>query len=108
MLFYYPFEHLFYLRTHGILPERISLSIPFAKNLSVTLNTSKLALWSTRAWAVYVFLHFIHLREDARLLRLRERALAKSKSNGDADAEKRDLARRKLALKNEFIENLGN
>ncbi|KAL5535828.1 hypothetical protein ACEPAF_3922 [Sanghuangporus sanghuang] len=108
MLLYYPFEHLYYLRTHGILPEKIDLSVPFAKNLSVKLNASKLALWSTRAWAIYVFLHLSHLREDARLLRLRERALAKSRSNGDAEVEKADLAKRKFVLRNEFIENLAN
>lgn len=107
MLLYYPFEHLYYLRAHGILPEAINLRVPF-ENLSVKLNATKLALWSTRAWAVYVFLHLLHLREDARLLKLRERALAKSKSNGEVETEKADLEKRKFVLRNEFIENLAN
>ncbi|KAH8102777.1 hypothetical protein DFH11DRAFT_1715450 [Phellopilus nigrolimitatus] len=110
MLLYYPFEHLYYLRSNGLLPATISLSLPFIKSLPVKLDAVKLALWSTRAWAVYVFLQFAHLREDNRLLKLRERALTKvkGKSSNEVDAEKFELSLRRDALRNEFIANLGN
>ena len=55
-----------------------------------------------------MLLHFAHLREDARLLRLRERAIAKSKGGEDIEMEKVDLAKRRMALKNQLIENLAN
>lgn len=110
MLLYYPFEHLYYLRSNGLLPATISLSLPFIKALPVKLDTTKLALWSTRAWAVYVFLQLAHLREDGRLLKLRERALTKvkGKSSREVDAEQLELSLRRNALLNEFIANLGN
>lgn len=110
MLFYYPLEHLYYLRANGLMPESISLGVPFTKKLSVKLNTTKLALWSTRAWAAYVLLQFIHLREDARLLKLRERALAKVKGKSDKEAETEtlELGKRWDALWNELIGNMGN
>ncbi|KAH8109563.1 hypothetical protein DFH11DRAFT_1861295 [Phellopilus nigrolimitatus] len=110
MLLYYLFEHLYYLRSNGLLPATISLSLPFLKSLPVKLDTEKLALWSTRAWAVYVFLQFAHLREDGRLLKLRERALTKVKgrSSSEVEAETFELSLRRDALLNEFIANLGN
>ena len=71
---YYPLEHLYYFRANSLLPA--TLAIPFlSKRLS--LNINKLALWSTRFWALYVFLQFAHLKEDLKLLKLREKALSK-------------------------------
>ncbi|KAI5120196.1 hypothetical protein M0805_006302 [Coniferiporia weirii] len=110
MLLYYPLEHLYYLRANGLLPATVSLSIPFLKSFSVRLNATKLALWSTRAWALYVFLQFAHLREDARLLKLRQRALSRvrGRGNDEVNAEKVEVARRWDALGNELVANLGN
>ncbi|CAG7852594.1 SubName: Full=Uncharacterized protein {ECO:0000313/EMBL:CCA71460.1} [Serendipita indica DSM 11827] len=101
MLAYYPLEHLYYFGSQGILPiskERIG----------------KYSLWSCRAWALYVFLQFLHLKEDWRLLKMRERAITK-----DATTEKRasspeqqnlrlEIQRRKNAILNELVVNLGN
>lgn len=107
MIAYYPLEHLYYLRAHTILPA--ALALPFFKK-SISLNTGKIGLWSTRFWAAYVFLQFAHLREDHHLLKLRERALNKVKGKGKASeevTERADLARRWDALINELIVNLG-
>lgn len=107
MIAYYPLEHLYYLRAHAILPA--ALALPLFKK-SISLNTGKISLWSTRFWAAYVFLQFAHLREDHHLLKLRERALNKVKGKGKASdeaAEKADLTRRWDALINELVVNLG-
>lgn len=107
MIAYYPLEHLYYLRAHAILPA--ALALPLFKR-SVSLNTGKISLWSTRFWAAYVLLQFAHLREDHHLLKLRERALNKVKGKGKASdeaAEKADLTRRWDALINELVVNLG-
>lgn len=107
MLAYYPFEHLYYFRVNSLLPA--TLAVPFlSKRLS--LNTNKLALWSTRFWALYVFLQFAHLREDLKLLSIRAKALSRVKGKGkevDESAEKADLARRWDALINELVVNVG-
>lgn len=68
MLAYCPMEVLAYLSSHGILP--IS-----------TANQNRLWLWSCRCWAVYVGLQLLHLVEDNRLLRLRARALERSRGH---------------------------
>ncbi|THH09297.1 hypothetical protein EW145_g2109 [Phellinidium pouzarii] len=109
MLLYYPLEHLYYLRANGLLSASVFLPIPFFKSISVKLNTTKLAIWSARAWALYVFLQFAHLRQDFRLLKLRERALAKvkGKSSTETEVEKVELRQRWDALRNEFVSNLG-
>jgi len=107
MIAYYPLEHLYYLRAHAVLPA--VLALPLLKK-SISLNTGKLGLWSTRFWAAYVFLQFAHLREDHHLLKLRERALNKVKGKGKASdeaAEKADLTQRWDALINELVVNLG-
>lgn len=68
MLFYCPSEALAYLASKGVLP--ISRSIQ-----------GFLWLWGARAWALYVMLQLLHLVEDNRILRLRARALERSRGH---------------------------
>lgn len=68
MLLYCPMEAVAYLSGHSILP----VSTP---------NQNRLWLWSCRLWAVYVGLQLLHLVEDNRLLRLRARALERSRGH---------------------------
>ena len=88
MLAYYPLEHLYYLLSHDIIPDKITLPsitafIPFIRtkpsSKNIPLDLGKLGLWSTRFWAAYVVLQLAHLREDNKLLQLRERTLSKTK-----------------------------
>lgn len=118
MLLYCPLEAVAYLSSHSV----ISLS-PSTQN--------KLWLTSARAWALYVGLQLLHLVEDNRLLRLRARALEKTRghpsplpsstvSKGKKSSEKElsqdqivtrkmwdDLDDRKEAILNELWVNLG-
>ncbi|KAI0368011.1 hypothetical protein BV20DRAFT_969857 [Pilatotrama ljubarskyi] len=114
MLAYYPLEHLYYLLSHSIIPEKLALPsvtafVPFIRTRPsekhIPLKLSTLGLWSTRFWAAYVVLQLAHLGEDGKLLRLRERTLAKTKTGASA-AEKEDISKRKKALTNELIVNL--
>lgn len=107
MLLYYPLEHLYYLRSKGILPSTLNISLPLLKTFTVQLNTLKLALWSTRAWLLYVVLQFGHLKEDAKLLEQRTRTVSKTKGE-EAQSEKASLSRRWDALWSEFFSNVGN
>lgn len=68
MLAYCPMEAIAYLASHSILPVS-------------TANQNRLWLWSCRCWAVYVGLQLLHLVEDNRLLRLRARALERSRGH---------------------------
>ncbi|PWZ02579.1 hypothetical protein BCV70DRAFT_196825 [Testicularia cyperi] len=68
MLAYCPMEALAYLAGHGIIP--ISSAI-----------VNKFWLYSSRFWALYVGLQLLHLVEDNRLLRLRARALERSRGH---------------------------
>ncbi|CAO1618441.1 unnamed protein product [Sympodiomycopsis kandeliae] len=68
MLIYCPMEAIAYLSAHSILPVS-------------TKNQNRLWLWSCRCWAVYVGLQLLHLIEDNRLLRLRARALERSRGH---------------------------
>ncbi|KAI0077063.1 hypothetical protein K474DRAFT_1772045 [Panus rudis PR-1116 ss-1] len=107
MLGYYLLEHLYYLVSHSIIPAQLprpSLSSE-PKDKVVNLDTGALSRLSTRFWAVYVFLQLAHLREDHRLLKIRERTLGKSKAN-TAQAEKEELIRRWDALWSQVIVNL--
>jgi len=107
MLAYYPLEHLYYLRVNGLLSQ--SITLPFIKK-KIHLDINKLGLWSTRFWALYVFLQFSHLREDFKLLKIREKALSKAKGKAkaiDETAEKTELASRWDALVNELAVNIG-
>lgn len=116
MILYCPLEAVAYLASHNIL------------NISQTTQ-NKLWLTSARAWAVYVMLQLLHLVEDNRLLRLRAKALERSRghpsppsssSNVTKTSEKGlsaeqvqtrrmwdELDTRKAAILNEFWVNLG-
>ncbi|KAN0065589.1 hypothetical protein ACQY0O_000707 [Thecaphora frezii] len=124
MLAYCPMEAMAYLGGHGIVP------------VSAAVQTS-LWLWGSRFWALYVGLQLLHLVEDNRLLRLRAKALERSRGHptptrkeageqrqgeaeGEGEEEKRDsqqaaitarmwdeLDERKAAILNELWVNLG-
>ncbi len=101
MLAYYPLEHLYYMCSHSILK-----SLPG----QAPLDPTSLGLWSTRFWAAYVLLQFAHLKEDHKLFKKRQAALSKTigKSKaGHKTAEQVDLERRRDALLNELVVNLG-
>ncbi|KAH9949994.1 hypothetical protein B0H21DRAFT_46745 [Amylocystis lapponica] len=115
MIAYYPLEHLYYLISHSVLPSELP-SVPLASRLPFTKTTlggrgvswdlNALGIWSVRFWAVYVLLQFVHLREDTKVLKMRQRALNKSKAV-TTEAEKEDLKERWAALRNEVVVNLG-
>lgn len=111
MVLYCPMEALAYLAMHKV----ITLS-------NETQN--KLWLWGCRFWAFYVVLQFAHLVEDNRLLRMRARALERSRGHPPPepkDGEQApvseetqltrrmwaDLAERKDAILNELWVNIG-
>lgn len=88
MLAYYPLEHIYYMLTHDIIPTTFALPtlaslIPFVASKPsgklVTLNRGAFAIWSCRFWATYIILQFVHMKEDFKLLKLREKAVSKSK-----------------------------
>lgn len=88
MLAYYPLEHLYYLLSHSAIPDKLPLPsltafIPFVRTKPGTkhipLDLGALGVWSTRFWAAYVVLQIAHLREDSKLLAVRERTISKSK-----------------------------
>jgi len=91
MLAYYPLEHIYYLASQKIIPMS-------------NRKLLKIAVWSCRFWAAYVVLQFVHLREDWRHLRARERAL---KGTEITPEQKEEISRRKRALSNEFWANVG-
>jgi hypothetical protein len=103
MLGYYPLEHLSYLLSHGVIPATFTL--PLIRK-PVKLDAGKLSLWSTRFWAVYVFLHFAHLWEDRKLLIQRQRDLRKSKAAGLTTEEKKEFGQRWDAYWSEVVANL--
>lgn len=113
MLFYCPMEAVAYLASHNVL------------SISKTVQ-NRLWLNSARFWALYVGLQLLHLVEDNRLLRLRARALERSRGHPSPASriqtkdEKRlsveqtqtrqmwnELDDRKEAILNEFWVNLG-
>lgn len=123
MLAYCPMEALAYLAGHGVIP------------LS-TQTQNKFWLWGSRCWALYVGLQLLHLVEDNRLLRLRARALERSRGHpapasiqlknntrtsapaataDEKNGEEQNITRRmwdelddrKAAILNEFWVNLG-
>lgn len=113
MLIYCPMEAIAYLAGHNI----VSLS---------SSSQNRLCLYSSRAWAIYVGLQLLHLVEDNRLLRLRARALERTRGHpspiqqGQKEKEKNlsveqvqtrrlwdELDDRKEAILNEFWVNLG-
>ncbi|KAI6108049.1 hypothetical protein F5141DRAFT_1215796 [Pisolithus sp. B1] len=108
MLVYYPLEHLYYLRMHNLIPVAIPSIISLTGRYSrrINLNAGKLAVWSCRAWAVYVLLQFAHLLEDRKLLLMKERHLRKGKDV--SVEEKKDLRRRWGVFWNEVVANTAN
>ncbi|KAH7884424.1 hypothetical protein F5I97DRAFT_1889451 [Phlebopus sp. FC_14] len=108
MLAYYPLEHLYYLRAHNLIPSTIPSMLPLVRRASkrIHLNANALAMWSCRAWAVYVILQFAHLMEDRNLLMMRERNLKKGK--GAVGQNKENLRDRWDAFWNEFVANSAN
>ena len=100
MLAYYPLEHLYYLLSHSIIPDKIPLPsvtafVPFIRTRpsekSIPLELGQLGIWSTRFWAVYVVLQLAHLQEDTKLLRMRERTVNKTKVHNNSVDKHRDL-----------------
>ena len=89
MLAYFPTEQLYYLRVHDIIPAAITLPV---LGRTVTLNTKKLSLASSRFYLAYIFLEFFRLKERAGLLHAKEKALSRTNVNSaEANAEKAEL-----------------
>ncbi|KAG8906827.1 hypothetical protein FRB99_006002 [Tulasnella sp. 403] len=109
MLVYYPLEHLYYFGAHSIY------------NISPA-KLASLSLWSTRAWTVYILLHFLHLREDVAHLIARGQALrrklrqsreVKEKAgldikapDNEVEAEIQAIKKRRTAILVDFVVNL--
>ncbi|KAH9915117.1 uncharacterized protein B0H18DRAFT_1042614 [Fomitopsis serialis] len=115
MLAYYPLEHTYYMLAHDIIPATFALPtlaslIPFVASKPsgklVTLNRGAFALWSCRFWAAYILLQFVHLKEDFNLLKMREKAVGKSKAIS-YPAEKEELRKRWDAFWGEVVVNAG-
>ncbi|KAF8631367.1 hypothetical protein AX15_002424 [Amanita polypyramis BW_CC] len=107
MLAYYPLEHLYYLRSHGILPSTIPSPLSLFFNVKrIKLDANKLALWSSRFWALYVILHFAHLKEDKELLEARQRSLRKGKGTGLSVEEKQDIHQKWNMFWSDAVTNL--
>jgi hypothetical protein len=109
MTAFYPLDHVAFFARQGILPASLALTFGGRKFGSVDLK--KWGMYSCRCWAAYVVLQLVHLREDWDLLkRSASRGKESAGRNGDDDglAWQKDLARRKKALINELIVNLGN
>ena len=109
MLAYYPLEHVYYLGSHGIIPNVITspFSLFTSKKRKLSLDLNTLGLWSCRFWAIYVALHFIHLLEDRKLLKQRYNSLRKAKGTGLTQGEKFEIRQRWDAFWSEVIINLG-
>jgi hypothetical protein len=111
MLAFYPLSHISYLVSNSVMsttaPSLLSVFNHKSKGADVTINAGKLSLWSTRLWAAYIVLQFVHLSEDRKLLLQRHRALAKAKGKSVArEAEKAELAERWDVLWNAAAVNL--
>jgi len=108
MLGFYPFEHLYYLRSHDLIPASLpSLSAILGRSSKrISLNENKLILWSCRFWLLYILLQFAHLKEDRKLLLTRQRNLRKGK--GLSAEDKEDLRKRWDSLGNELVANIAN
>jgi hypothetical protein len=91
MLAYYPLEHVCFLAAQKIITLKAQ-------------RLNRIAIWSCRFWAAYVILQFVHLKEDNRILRLREKSL---KGAENVAEQREDISRRKRALWNEFLVNVG-
>ncbi|KZV73005.1 hypothetical protein PENSPDRAFT_750479 [Peniophora sp. CONT] len=96
MLAFYPLDQVYYLITHGVMSPSVSLPLPLiaekassGKAKKLELNSTKLTLWSTRCWMVYVVLQLAHLREDRALLVKRQRSLKKVRGPEHAEVKRR-------------------
>ena len=109
MLAQYPLEYLHHFCSHGIIPSTIpSLRFLFSSTAKpITLDLDVLGIWSSRLWALYVLLQFAHLREDRKLLKMRERSLRKAKGSSISASEKEELRQRWDAYWNEVVVNIG-
>lgn len=107
MLAYYPLEHLYYLRSHGIIPSSVPSPFSlFSKTKRIKLDANKLGMWSCRFWAFYILLHFAHLMEDRKLLEARQRTLRKGKGTGLNTEEKQDMCQKWDMFWSEVVTNL--
>ena len=108
MLAYYPLEHLYYLRAHNLIPATVSSITSLLRRTSkrIHLSANSLAMWSCRAWAVYVILQFAHLMEDRKLLLMKEKNLRKGK--GVVAEDKEDLRDKWDSFWNEVVANSAN
>ncbi|WFD30369.1 hypothetical protein MSPP1_001388 [Malassezia sp. CBS 17886] len=87
MVLFYPMEAVAYLAMHNVItmaPARVN----------------RLYLWACRFWALYVGLQLMHLVEDNRLLRLRAKALERSRGH-PYPAPKKDAAHSTESLTDE-------
>lgn len=110
MLFYYPLEHLSYLRYHGIISSSIPSPLSLfssKKKKRINLDSDVLSRWSCRLWAGYVILQFFHLIEDRRLLKQRHSSIRKAKGTGLTKEEKNEMRQRLDAFWSEVVVNLG-
>lgn len=127
MLAYFPLEHLYYLVSHSIIPAQIprpsfpQLSSSKPKD-PIHIDAGAISRASVRLWAFYVVLQLAHLREDRRLLKVRERAVGKLKESWSfvyqalrltihqqgsaAQAEAEELQKRWDALWSEIVVNV--
>jgi len=95
MMIYHPLEHTSYLAAHKII--RLPRTLPFSSQktpLNVQAVIRRLAIWSTRAWAVYVMLQLIRLRLEWRILcaqgrKAKKRCKREFGCGGYAEAERR-------------------
>jgi hypothetical protein len=100
---------MYYLCSHDIIPSTIpSLASLFSATAKpIRLNSEAIGMWSARFWALYVMLQFAHLREDWKLIKMRERTLRKAKGTGLTPAEKTELQQRWDTYWNEVVVNVG-
>lgn len=108
MLVYYPLDNLYFFGKHSLYPMTAQ-------------RQTALSLWATRAWAAYVALSLLHLREDVNVLEQRGQNLRtmmkeqKEKkdlviptgpSDSDVKAEYQAIKTKRSALVLDFIANL--
>lgn len=108
MLGFYPLEHLYYLRSHDLIPASIPslFAILGRKSKRISLDANRLIMWSCRCWLLYIVLQFAHLREDRKLLLTRQKNLRKGKGYSAEDRD--DLQKRWDAFWNELVANATN
>ncbi|KAG0084928.1 hypothetical protein BGZ93_004254 [Podila epicladia] len=88
-LIYYPLEHIYWLGAHEVIP--ISME-----------KTNKIAIWSCRFWAAYVFLQFIHLAEEYRLYKARVQSVKTQIKAADTKATETGEPADKTVYKSEL------